>query len=492
MPTKKDLSVMATLVAELEKAQGAMAFKDMEIVREGTQIILPPKMTYEQAQDWLARKREEEETMIRIQETVNTFPLDGAIAFMKALKQKYGWTSLQPVPGFFSDTPPTFIGVNVSPVDTVQVVWGRIEVPIIEGNLNTYAVVTNDKQVVFGIMANVKRRYKEDVHEIIKLTRKLAREESIYRGKAIRAVFPDVEAEKFNPTEHAPHFMDTSKTNSQDLIFDDDTLDIIRTNLWGPILYTDAVRRMKVPLKRGCLLEGPYGTGKTLTAAITAKMSEENGWTFIYVEDVRRLAEAMKFAKMYAPAVVFTEDIDRAMRDNEYSNDTEERNELMNEILNTIDGVEYKGVELLVVLSTNHVEKITKALLRPGRLDAVISVRPPNAETVPKVIRHYAQHMLAKGEDLTEVGKKLAGQIPASIREVVERAKLSAITHSDGCTHDLKITAADLLTAANGMLMHLELLKPPVVDRRSDIEKAAIVIGDAIIAATEVKNKQEA
>jgi SpoVK/Ycf46/Vps4 family AAA+-type ATPase len=73
------------------------------------------------------------------------------------------------------------------------------------------------------------------------------------------------------------------------------------------------VQAHKVPLKRGVLLEGPYGTGKTLTAFVTAKKCVENGWTFIMLDRVAALKEALTFARMYAPAVVFAEDIDRSV-----------------------------------------------------------------------------------------------------------------------------------------------------------------------------------
>ena len=72
------------------------------------------------------------------------------------------------------------------------------------------------------------------------------------------------------------------------------------------------------------------------------------------------------------------------------------------------------------------------------------------------------------------VGGHLAGQIPAVIREVCERSKLAAIAnHGDAD----KIHAQDLLTAAGGMREQMALLSPQEPDDRSDMEKAAEVLG---------------
>ena len=109
----------------------------------------------------------------------------------------------------------------------------------------------------------------------------------------------------------------------------------------------------------------------------------------------------------------------------------------------------------MVILTTNAVENINKAMLRPGRLDAVINFERPDAYTAERLIRYYGGELVPQHEDLQAVGVALAGQIPAVIRECVERAKLSAIKlyGSAGL-----IDAAALLDAAEGMQWQLALL----------------------------------
>jgi transitional endoplasmic reticulum ATPase len=212
-----------------------------------------------------------------------------------------------------------------------------------------------------------------------------------------------------------------------------------------------------------------------MTAYVAAKYAEDNGWTFLYLKDVNDLAIAIQFAKMYGPSVIFAEDLDNALG-------TSQRNTDVNGILNTIDGVDTKDSEIIVVLTTNHVDRINKAMLRPGRLDAVINVMPPNGEAAVKLVHQYARGLLKTDDDFTNVSKLLNGKIPAVIREVVERAKLAAIAAAP--TEDLIITAKALEIAAKSMSGQLALLTPQEPDDRSDIEKAADVLVTAFQKGT--------
>jgi len=192
------------------------------------------------------------------------------------------------------------------------------------------------------------------------------------------------------------------------------------------------------------------------------------------LSDVDGLAFAVQFARRFQPAVIFSEDIDQALAG-------PRRDTRVNAILNTIDGIESKGTEIMVLLTTNHLDKLNRAMLRPGRLDAVIPVLPPDKPAAIQLVTKYAGKLLAATpEELDGVGDTLAGQLPAVIREACERAKLSAIAnHGDA----EQITADDLLDASKGMALQVELLKDEQPDEREPIEKAADTLGLAIRTA---------
>lgn len=438
-------------------------FKNVEIRREGEQIIVPEKMTLKQARIWLERKEVEEEQEIAIDEVVEAFPLEGAFAFAKAIAQKYGFSALVPTPGFFGPNPPVMIGVEVGIDEQAQVPWGRIEIPGIAGFLET-ATIYKDNRLLFRIGGEVKQKHKHEVQAIARLTRDIVKAQSMYRGQAIRVSFPDPKKpNEFNPRD-CPKFIDTRNVREDELIFSEDVKKAVTTSLFTPIEHTENCRKYKIPLKRGILLEGPFGTGKTLTAYVAAKKCVKNGWTFIYLDKVRDLKTAIHFAKAYQPAVIFAEDLDRVMDG--------DRDEKMDEILNTIDGVDTKGMEVVVCLTTNNVDHIEPAMMRPGRLDAVISVKAPDADAAIKLVRLYSRERLYDKDDFSIVGRKLADHIPAVIREVVERSKLAAIGRL-GPNEELQLRAADLEFASDEMLNHLRLMTPKPEDTRSNEEKAA-------------------
>jgi transitional endoplasmic reticulum ATPase len=457
------------------------------IKHHGEQLLVPDGMSIDRAIAVLQRRKVEDEMEVGVNHTFDTFPWDGARALMRALGRKFGWAdySSATIDGFFGPIKQNvqFIDVEVGYKKHERVAWGRVLLPGVEGELHTSMTTIRDGAVnraAFALTGTVKRKHEHIVAELAEEVRRVLAEESIYRGKAIRIRFRDDQGQQFvdpwsgNPLPLEPKFLNLTTVREQDMVFSFRVEGAIKTNIFAPIEYAEQARKAGIPLKRGVLLAGQFGVGKTLAAYVTAKKAEENGWTFLYVETPTELSEAIRFAQMYAPAVVFCEDIDRIYDKLE----GQKRDAQTDALLNIIDGIDSKAGEVMVVLTTNNVEGIHQALLRPGRLDAVVNVEPPDAEAVERLIHVYGRGLVPQDEDLGMVGDLLAGAIPAVIREAVERAKLSAIRLNPG--HDLVVTGAALLDAATSMQMQLELLRPKAVDHRSDIEKAAAILGSAI------------
>lgn len=410
---------------------------DVGIRHDGSAITLPihngVKMPPEKAVEALTRFMNAENQPFNVHEIIEGYPLDAAVAFVKAMINLYGLASPTSTPGFFGPKPPTMMSIKTGPYpdDVVQCPMGSFKLPGVTAVVRT-TIDSAGKggAMAFVIYAEVKKKDRHLLLELANETRRIVREESIYRGKALRlGVNYDGELDVNNP----PDFLDVSDTSESDLIFDEDIRLQIETNILTPIRHTAACKKNKIPLKRGILLEGPYGTGKSLTARMTANVCVQNGWTFILLDKVEGLRAALEFANMFAPAVVFAEDIDRI---------ASERTDEANDLINTIDGVVSKRSQIMTVLTTNFAEKLNPVILRPGRLDAVISLRAPSAEGVSKLIRHFAGDLLPENADLSEAQKVLAGQIPASIREAVEKSKLGMISRGDTVLSDRDITVA--------------------------------------------------
>jgi len=439
-----------------------------DVVRFGEKLVLPENMKIDDAISMLQRQKKYDEEVVVLTREVPCFPWDGALAMTNAMKHLFGWVNAEPIPTMFGELPPKIIQVEVGYARKQGVPWGQFSLPGVNGVVSTgYAMNGNPQMVQFKMTAKVRRLDSAAVTKLFDLTEQYVQESSIYRGQAIKIRFTNQDGEPCDLP--MPQFLDLSQVKTNELVYSKDIQASVETNLFTLLDHTEACRRAGIPLKRGILFEGPYGVGKSLAARCTAKKATDNGWTYLYCERADELDRMVKFAHQYQPAVIFCEDIDRVVAG--------ERSTRMDDVLNIIDGIESKGTEIVIVLTTNFVGRINKAMLRPGRLDAIISIRPPDAEAVQRLIMQYSRGQLAiqneaDMETLCAVGQKLAGKVPAVIRECVERAKLSALKLSGG--QDTVITPAALLDSAISMdgqfrIMTATETQRMIVETREDV-----------------------
>lgn len=447
--------------------------KDLMVQRSGNVIAVPEGTSLEVAIAALTAKLKEEEEYVDLKFDYDLTVPEGAIALHRSLNELFGFVSLQATPTFFGPVPPTIINVRVSRDQEVAVPFGRFAVPGLKGTIEA-GVTWRDGIPYFQLKAHVTGAHRSLVEKINDAIR--SRNDSLYKGSAISLAFPEIDDTTIT-SDFFPRFMETANLKKDDLIFSDDVQELVEVALFTPIEHTAMCRENGIPLKRGILLEGPYGVGKTLTASITASLAEKNGWTFIHLANVADLDKAYAFAKHHQPAITFCEDLDEVVNG-------PNRTQNINAILNSIDGIESKCTEIITVFTTNNIDDITRAMLRPGRIDTVVPVRAPDAKAVTRLIHAFAGDRLEVGANLETVSKLLAGKNAAVVREVVDRSKLAAVRHTQP-GQPLTISAKDLEVATRGMEAHSRMLEPMVVDQRSDIEKGAAVLGDALIKAAQ-------
>lgn len=420
-----------------------------EIVRHGEKLILPENMSLKEAMDLLERRAEYEKEVTAFSESYDVLPLDGAHALAEVLINKFGWAPATSTPGFFGDTPPQLISVETSVGVFASVPWGRFSLPNIKGHIET-GVSKKNGRFTFSINAKILRMNEETVRSLFAEVREYLKTGSIYKGKAIKLRFRDEQGQPLQMPE--PVFLDTSKINPNGLIYSADVMAAVETNLFTPVSRAADCIANGISVKRGVLLSGTFGTGKTMAANVASRLATDAGITYVYVPRADELSDAIEFAKQYqSPAcVIFCEDIDRSVNG--------ERSVAMDDILNILDGVDTKNANIITVLTTNDLNSINAAMLRPGRLDAVIDVTPPDADAVEKLIRLYGAETITKDTDLAEVGVILAGNIPAVIAEVVKRAKLSQLRLQAPGEKVKQISQAALIEAATTMRAQVTLL----------------------------------
>ncbi len=143
-------------------------------------------------------------------------------------------------------------------------------------------------------------------------------------------------------------------------------------------------KRLGATTPKGILLHGPPGTGKTLLAKAVA---HESGATFLsqsassFIEmfaglGAARIRRLFNEARDNAPAIVFIDELD-AVGAHRGSDVSGERDQTLNQLLVEMDGFNSRD-DVVVMAASNMLDKLDKALLRPGRFDRQVYVPPPD------------------------------------------------------------------------------------------------------------------
>lgn len=183
-------------------------------------------------------------------------------------------------------------------------------------------------------------------------------------------------------------------------------------------------------LKRGLLLYGSPGTGKTLT--LMYLIGRMPGRTILLATGmgVGLLQAVVQMARTLAPAMVVIEDVDLIAE--ERGMPSGRRGPLLFELLNELDGLR-DDCDVIFALTTNRPEVLEPALAaRPGRIDLAIELPLPDAAHRRRLLELYAQGLERWEVDLDAVVARTEGASPAYIKELLRRAALSAATGGSG------------------------------------------------------------
>jgi hypothetical protein len=198
------------------------------------------------------------------------------------------------------------------------------------------------------------------------------------------------------------------KTSSwDDLVLDSTARQLVQRDYESFFCREDWFRTLKLPFRRGYLLHGPPGNGKT--SVIRAMLSRPGvcGLTLNFFspeiddDDLQGLFEQ---AGHCAPSLIVMEDIDRAFPKNQVSGTRSKVS--LQQLLNCLDGIcTQDGV--VVVATANEPTALDPAILRrPGRFDRVVLFPNPTAELrllyLHKLNRRLVESDLGAAIDLSE------------------------------------------------------------------------------------------
>ncbi len=182
-------------------------------------------------------------------------------------------------------------------------------------------------------------------------------------------------------------------------------------------------------IKRGILLYGAPGTGKTLTAMYLASQMPERTIILLTGRSIGLLEQSCKMARLLQPATVILEDVDLIAE--ERTRQEVGCNALLFELLNQMDGLA-DDADILFLLTTNRPDILEPALAsRPGRIDQAIEVPLPDRACRQRLFDLYGQGLTLRLDQLPQLIDQTEGVSAAFIRELMRKAALFAADESD-------------------------------------------------------------
>jgi SpoVK/Ycf46/Vps4 family AAA+-type ATPase len=207
-------------------------------------------------------------------------------------------------------------------------------------------------------------------------------------------------------------------------------------------------------LRGGLLLYGPPGCGKTFLArAVAGELGA--GFISIGLADVldkwfgnseRRLHEFFETARRNAPTVLFIDEIDTLGQRRTHI-ETSPLRGVVNQLLTELDGVDGANDGVFVLAASNAPWDVDPALKRPGRLDRLMLVLPPDDEARLEILRTHLRERPVGRVDLGKVVKRTGGFSGADVAYVCELAAESALEDSIATGTPRPLNDADFAAA---------------------------------------------
>ena len=237
--------------------------------------------------------------------------------------------------------------------------------------------------------------------------------------------------------------------------------------LW-PLQHPETFERLGVQPPRGVLLYGPPGCGKTYVVralASSGRLSVHavkgaelmDKWVGSSEKAVREL---FRRARDSAPSLVFLDEIDALAPRRGQSFDSGVTDRVVAAMLTELDGIEELS-DVVVLGATNRPDLIDPALLRPGRLEKLVFVAPPNADARSQILRAAGKSVPLVSEgteavDLDTLARDLDGYSAADCVALLREAALTAMRRSIDAAD---VTRADVAAAREAVRPSLDPLQ---------------------------------
>ncbi len=275
--------------------------------------------------------------------------------------------------------------------------------------------------------------------------RALALEHSVFRGQIL-----SFGSEMFGPRDGPLAFHERPALTREGLVLPDEVLEAVEAQVIGVARHRSRLVASGQHLKRGVLLHGPPGTGKTHT--LRYLMSRLTGATVVMLSGnaLQFIAAAVSIARALQPALVIVEDVDliaegRGMHPGQHP--------LLFQLLNEIDGLA-EDADVTFLLTTNRADLLEPALAqRPGRVDQAVELPLPDAEGRRRLLALYRGNLDLELVDIEPIVAETEAVTASFFKELMRRAALVSAERVDpGGQGALVVGDGDLRAALDQLL----------------------------------------
>lgn len=245
---------------------------------------------------------------------------------------------------------------------------------------------------------------------------------SIYRNRVLALRFEPTTRDEFGDVEKPERlrvlFVPEPEIDDGDLVMDDAIRRVLWRNVIDLQLRRDVLKSHGVPIRRGVLLHGPPGTGKTFACRYLCAKLPNTTRIMVAGSALQQVAAVFALARMLQPALIILEDVDLVFT----TRDINTQGSILGELLDQMDGLR-PHEDVGFVLTTNAIDRIEAAIKdRPGRISQCVHLGPPGAELRQRYLRHYLTPYRTTGVDVDALAARVGGATQAFLRDWVHRA----------------------------------------------------------------------
>jgi hypothetical protein len=328
--------------------------------------------------------------------------------------------------GGTSSGPVDYANLDVGPGRTLACIqFGVVLVSGAHGRLAVLVRTADERSGPMGakVTVEVMAARPDQATAFLGRLRELMVEHNVYRGQVVSL------ARRQPPYGTiVVEFHPRPQVGRSDIVLGDGVLDRIESHVVG--IGAEAARLVAAGrhLKRGLLLHGAPGTGKTLTVRYLANRLQDATVLILSGPALSLVGPTCALARSLTPAVVVLEDVDLVAE--ERTMPGMGRNPLLFELLNEMEGMA-EDADVTFLMTTNRPDILEPALAaRPGRIDLAVEVELPDAEGRRRLFELYGAGLDVRLEDGDAIVARTDGVSPAFIKELLRKASLLAATEA--------------------------------------------------------------